>query len=76
MIDFENHKLISEVFPVTRIVFYPADYDGKAVYYVIRSGDTLGRIAQKYHTSVKEICAINKIKTTALLRVGRSIRVK
>jgi murein DD-endopeptidase MepM/ murein hydrolase activator NlpD len=76
VIDFDNHKLISERFPVTRNVFYPSDYDGKAVYYVIRSGDTLARIAKKCHTSVKEICAINKIKATTLLRIGRSIRVK
>ncbi len=76
MIDFDNHKLISDRLPVTRAIFYPADYDGKAVYYKIRSGDTLGRIAHKYHTSIKEICAINKIKTTTILREGRTIRVK
>jgi len=76
MIDFDNHKLISDILPITKKVFYPADYDGKAVYYKIKSGDTLARIAQKWHTSVKELCAINKIKPTTLLRAGRSIRVK
>lgn len=76
MIDFDNNKLISGIFPVTRKVFFPSDYDGKAVYYKIRSGDTLGRIARKYHTSIKELCAINKLKLNTTLRVGRSIRVK
>jgi hypothetical protein len=76
MIDFDNNKLISNQFPITKSVFYPSDYDGKAVYYKIRSGDTLGRIASKYHTSVKELCALNKIKATTTLRIGRSIRVK
>ena len=76
VVDFDNHKLISDILPVTKKIFYPSDYDGKAVYYVIRSGDTLARIAKKCHTSVKEICAINKIKTTTILRVGRSLRVK
>ena len=76
VIDFDNHKLIAYVFPVTKNVFYPSDYDGKAVYYKIREGDTLARIAKKCHTSVKEICAINKLKTTSILRAGRSIRVK
>jgi len=76
MIDFDNCKLISYNFPITKAVFYPSDYDGKAVYYKIRNGDTLARIAQRCHTSVKEICAINKIKPTTLLRAGRSIRVK
>ena len=76
MIDFDNNKLISGIFPVTKSVFYPSDYDGKAVYYRIRSGDTLARIAKKCHTSVKEICAINKLRPTSILSVGRSIRVK
>ena len=76
MIDFDNNKLISGIFPITKSVFYPSDYDGRAVYYRIRSGDTLARIAKKCHTSVKEICAINKLKLNSILRVGRSIRVK
>ena len=76
MIDFDNNKLISGIFPITKSVFYPSDYDGTAVYYKIRSGDTLARIAKKCHTSVKEICAINKLKPNSILRVGRSIRVK
>ncbi|MGA2822631.1 MAG: M23 family metallopeptidase [Bacteroidales bacterium] len=76
MIDFDNNKLISGIFPITKNVFYPSDYDGKAVYYKIKSGDTLGLIAKKCHTSIKEICAINKIKQNSILRVGRSIRVK
>jgi murein DD-endopeptidase MepM/ murein hydrolase activator NlpD len=76
MIDFDNNKLISPSFPITKKVFYPSDYDGRAVYYTIRSGDTLAHIAKKCHTSVKEICAINKIKTTTVLRAGKSIRVK
>jgi murein DD-endopeptidase MepM/ murein hydrolase activator NlpD len=76
MVDFDNNKLITGIFPITKSVFYPSDYDGKAVYYKIRSGDTLARIAKKYHTSVKEICAINKMTTSTTLRVGKSIRVK
>jgi hypothetical protein len=76
MIDFDNHKLISGIFPVTKSVFYPSDYDGRAVYYKIRTGDTLGRIAKKYHTSIKELCAINRLKSNSTLREGRSIRVK
>jgi murein DD-endopeptidase MepM/ murein hydrolase activator NlpD len=76
VIDFDNKKLISNSLPITRNVFYPADYDGKAVYYKVKSGDTLGRIAKKYHTSVKNLCAMNKVKTTTNLKVGRMLRVK
>lgn len=76
MIDLESKKLISNTFPVSRSVFYPSNFDGTAIYHRIRSGDTVSRIAKKYRTSVKEICAINKIKPNTRLRVGRSLRVK
>ncbi len=76
MIDFDNKKLIANSFPVTKQVFYPNDFVANAMYHKIKNGDTVGRLAKKYHTSVKDICAMNKIKPTTTLRVGRSIRVR
>jgi LysM repeat protein len=76
MISFEQERLIANTFPVTKKVFYPSDYDANAVYHKIRSGDTLGALSRKYHTSVKEICAMNKIKTTTTLKIGRVLRVR
>ena len=76
MIDFDNQKLISYTFPITKKVFHPNDYDEKAVYYKIKSGDTVGKLAKKYHTSIKEICAMNKITPKKNLRIGQSLRVK
>jgi hypothetical protein len=76
MIDFDNQRLISNTYPITKSVFYPSDYDGTAVYYKVKSGDTLGKIARKYKTSVKAICAMNKIKPTTNLKPGRPIRVR
>ena len=48
----------------------------KAQYYKTRSGDTLGSIARKYHTTVSKLCALNGITTRTTLRIGRSIRVR
>ncbi|MFZ4520503.1 MAG: peptidoglycan DD-metalloendopeptidase family protein [Bacteroidales bacterium] len=76
MIDFDNRKLISNTFPVTRKVFYPNDCPANAQVVRIKSGDTIGKLAKKYRTSIKEICAMNKIKPTTKLKVGRSIRVR
>jgi hypothetical protein len=76
LIDIDNQKLICSTFPITKRVFYPNDYNVNAVYHKVKSGDTLGKLAKKYHTSVKEICAMNKIKTTTTLRLGRTIRVR
>ncbi len=76
VIDYDSQKLISNTFPITKRVFYPNDYVANALIIRIKSGDTVGKLARKYHTSVKEICAMNKIKQTTTLRVGRSIRVR
>ncbi len=76
MIDYEKKMLIANSFPVTKMVFYPNDHVANAIVVKIKSGDTIGKLARKYHTSVKEICAMNKIKPTTTLRIGRSIRVR
>jgi len=76
VIDFDNQKLVTPSFQITKQVFYPNDYIATAVYHKIKNGDTLGRLANKYHTSIKEICAMNKIKPTTTLRIGRTLRVK
>lgn len=47
-----------------------------AQYYTIRSGDTLGRIAIKYHTSVSALCRLNGMKETTVLQIGKRIRVR
>jgi LysM repeat protein len=76
MIDFDNQILIANTFPVVRRVFYPNDFAANAQIVKIKQGDTVGKLARKYRTSVKEICAMNKIKPTTKLHVGRSIRVR
>ena len=76
MIDYDNQKLIANTFPITKRVFYPNDFVANARVVRIKSGDTIGKLARKYHTSVKEICAMNKIKPNTPLHIGKSIRVR
>ncbi len=45
-------------------------------YHKIRSGDTLGALARKYGTTVNNICRMNGIKSTTVLRIGRTLRVR
>ena len=47
-----------------------------AQYYTVRSGDTLSRIAAKYHTSVKALCRMNGIKETTTLQIGKRLKVR
>ena len=45
-------------------------------YYKVRSGDTLSGIAVKYGTTVTRICQLNGINRNAILKVGKTLRVK
>lgn len=48
-----------------------------AVYYKIRSGDTLSKIAVRNGTTVTAICRLNPgLTSKTVLKIGRSIRVK
>ena len=76
VISYDCACLVSNVLPIRKEVFYPNDWDAKAVYHKIKSGDTLGHLAGKYRTSVKEICAMNKISSRTTLRIGKILRVK
>ena len=44
-------------------------------YHVVKKGETLGKIAAKYHTSVNSIKSLNHLHTTSL-RVGQRLLVK
>ncbi len=47
-----------------------------AQYYTVKSGDTLSRIAVRYHTTINAICKLNNISAKSTLRVGQRLRVK
>ncbi len=46
----------------------------KMVYHRVKSGDTLGKIAKIYGTTVSELCRLNGLKPTSILHIGQSIR--
>ncbi|MEI6122576.1 MAG: LysM peptidoglycan-binding domain-containing protein [Bacteroidota bacterium] len=48
--------------------------DGK--YYIIKKGDSLYAISQKFGTTVDTLCSLNGIKKTSLLSIGQKIRIK
>jgi len=48
---------------------------GGASKHVIRKGDNLWTIAKKYNTTVKKLCAANKITAQKTLKVGSVLRI-
>jgi murein DD-endopeptidase MepM/ murein hydrolase activator NlpD len=49
---------------------------GSKKYHTIKSGDTLYALSRKYGTTVKQICALNGIKSNKVLKLGNKIRVR
>ncbi len=45
------------------------------VYYTVKKGDTLSKIAVNHHTTVSILCKLNNIKKTDKLHIGKRIRV-
>lgn len=43
--------------------------------YVVRSGDTLGAIANKFRTSVDAIVRLNNLQSRTIIRVGQVLRI-
>lgn len=48
---------------------------GGRVTYKVKKGDTLGKIASKYHTSVKQLMKLNNLKSTNI-RLGQTLVVR
>lgn len=80
IIDFENGVPVHDTFVFRNVKIngrksniYTSSGD-QLVYHRVKSGDTLGKIARIYGTSVSELCRLNGIKPTTVLRIGQSIR--
>jgi nucleoid-associated protein YgaU len=60
-------------------IYNPCNFEDekpKKVYYLVRKGDTLNKIAKKYKTTVKQLVKWNKIKDPNVIKVGQKLRVK
>lgn len=57
---------------LTRVAGSKSKY-GKV--YTVKKGDTLGRIAQRNHTTISAICKKNGIKQTKVLQLGQRLKI-
>ena len=67
MFDFPNQKSAPDYFVYQK--------NTREVYYKVKSGDTLSKIAVKNETSVANLCKLNGISKNAVLRIGQTLRV-
>ncbi len=74
--DFEQGEIISNIFHLNPGHFQHLLNQRQVVSHIIRNGDTLSRIAQKYRTTVRQLMQLNGISASTVLRPGRRIRVR
>lgn len=71
---FKNESVIE---PSTEDASTPSvTYSGDAVYYTVRKGDSLSKIAVNQHTTVAKLCSLNGISKDSIIRIGQKLRVK
>jgi hypothetical protein len=74
IVDFENSRLKSDTLVLTRADFEYLVELRKQKWCTVRSGDNLGFIARRYHSTISKLCSLNQIRRTTLLRIGRKLR--
>ncbi|MBQ5576549.1 MAG: peptidoglycan DD-metalloendopeptidase family protein, partial [Bacteroidales bacterium] len=84
--DFPNGQLRDTLFTLKKHYFNIYSHYGQTdkessqtterVVHIIKSGDTLGALARKYHTTVARICSLNGISANKTLRLGQRIVVR
>ena len=84
--DFENGTVRDSILTIHKHYFNIHSHYGQTdkesksasgnVYYKVRKGDNLGKIAKRYGTTVGALCRLNKIKSTSVLRVGQRLLVR
>lgn len=84
--DFPNGQLRDTLFTLKKHYFNIYSHYGQTdkessqtterVVHIIRSGDTLGALARKYHTTVARLCKLNGISANKTLRLGQRIVVR
>jgi murein DD-endopeptidase MepM/ murein hydrolase activator NlpD len=85
LIDFQENRLKAGQIALNSEFFnYPRyskkGYQAKNLgshgnHYVVKKGDTLGRIAQKTGNSVKTLCRLNGLKPNSIIRPGQKLRL-
>ncbi len=68
------HK--SKITPLTNEEQAIAFEANQPKYYRIRKGDTLSKIARKNNLYLKEICRMNGLSTSSVLRIGKMLRIR
>ncbi len=71
LFDFPNQTASVDIFTY----YKDSRKNGSESYYRVKSGDTLSRIAVLNETTVSELCRLNQISRSSIIKPGQTLRV-
>lgn len=77
LFDFEKQDIVADTYVFHKNKASSGDgatSSGKGLFYKVKKGDTLGRIAARQGTTVSQLCKLNRIKKNTILRPGQVLR--
>lgn len=72
MFDFEKQDILADTYTYRKK--QNKTPSGGDIYYKVRKGDTLGKIAARQGVTVSQLCKLNGITTKSILRPGQVLR--
>lgn len=72
MFDFEKQDILADTYTYRKK--QTKTPSGGDIYYKVRKGDTLGKIAARQGVTVSQLCKLNGITTKSILRPGQVLR--
>ena len=79
MFDFEKQDIVADSYTFHKTKGSSGTArsmaSGEGLFYKVKKGDTLGRIASRQGTSITKLCKLNGITTRTLLRPGQVLRL-
>lgn len=73
MFDFEKQDIVADTYTFEKSK-NGGSGSGTPIYYKVRKGDTLSKIAARQGVSVARLCKLNNISTKTILRIGQVLR--
>ena len=74
MFNFEKQDIVADTYTFHKNKSTAKGASGKGLYYKVKRGDTLSKIAARQGTTVSQLCKLNRITRRTILRPGQVLR--
>ena len=77
MFDFEKQDIVADTYTFHKNKGNSSKgSSAKGLFYKVKRGDTLSKIARKQGTTVSQLCRLNRISRSSILQIGQRVRYR